>query len=103
MSNRILTRGYVAVLSLDNIAETDPFSEMKGTEEAVRFDAEPDGMGSTACGSIRPDWFVDPPLCYRVVFYYPFAYIIFLMLILIIYIIWTNFQKTLHFENLIFF
>lgn len=35
LSNRNLTRGYVAVLSLDNTAETDPlFTEMKGTEEA---------------------------------------------------------------------
>ncbi|CAL9778115.1 unnamed protein product [Musa acuminata subsp. burmannicoides] len=34
---------------------------MKGTEEAVRFDAEPDEIGSMACDSIRPDWLVDLP------------------------------------------
>lgn len=69
----------------------------------MRFDAEPDGIGSMGCGNIRPDWFVDFPLCYRVIFYHHFAYIIFLILILIIYTIWANFQKTLHFEKLIFF
>ncbi|RWW14910.1 hypothetical protein BHE74_00014822, partial [Ensete ventricosum] len=45
---------FIAV-DFSEVYQDRVFSERKGTEEAVRFDAEPEGIGCMACGNIRQD------------------------------------------------